>query len=87
MMDGELAKSWSQRLRNARRRDRSKQTQALLSAFARLDDAVFREQIVILLEIIGSNPNLLAKLKHLQLVHSESTENVVQFAPVGNGCV
>ena len=63
MMDGDRMRELRQRLQNARRQGRAAQTQALLSAFAKIDDAVFREQMVILLEIIGSKPELVARAK------------------------
>jgi hypothetical protein len=63
MSNGNAVQEWSQRLRGARQRGKTAQTQALLSAFARIDDAVFREEMIILLEIIASNPKLLARMK------------------------
>ncbi len=49
MIDGNAVKEWSQRLRDARQRGEAVQTQALLSAFARIDDALCREEMIILL--------------------------------------
>ena len=62
-MDGNSVRDWAQRLRDSRQRDKPAQTEALLSAFAKIDDAAFREEIVILLEIVASNPRGLAKMK------------------------
>ncbi len=67
MIDGNAVKEWSQRLRNASQRGVTLQMQALLSAFAKIDDAVFREEMIILLEIVASNPTLLARLKNTAL--------------------
>ena len=63
MLNAYALKNWSLRLRNASHRGRGVQTQALLKAFTQIEDAVLREQMVILLEVIASNPQLSAKLK------------------------
>jgi hypothetical protein len=65
-MGGDSVKNWAERLRNAHKVDRTRQTQALLSAFSQIDDAVFREEIIVLLELIASKPALLAKVKSCQ---------------------
>jgi hypothetical protein len=81
MIDGNAVKEWSQRLRNARQRGETLQTQALLSAFAKIDDAVFREEMIILLEIVASNPTLLARLKTTALAGDpdELGANIIQL--------
>jgi hypothetical protein len=81
MMDDGSMQLWSQRLRDARRRGRTAQTQALLAAFAVVDDAVLREQMVVLLEFISSNPELSAILKAFGGNSVEPTANVVHLEP------
>ncbi len=81
MMDGDSMKDWSKRLRNARQQGRTAQTRALLSAFAKIDDAAFREEMIILLEIIGSNPKLLERMKATSLIPDETPQNVIQLVP------
>jgi hypothetical protein len=63
MMDGDNLRRWSQRFRDTLRQGRNGQTQALLAAFAKIDDAVLRGQMVLMLEVVASSPQILAKLK------------------------
>ncbi len=81
MKNGNSAQDWSQRLLDAGQKGRAEQTQALLSAFAKIDDAKFREEMVILLEIIASNPKLLARTKTTALIPDELAANVIRFNP------
>jgi hypothetical protein len=80
-MDADFATFWAERLRQAPRQGRSNQTRALLSAFSKIDDAVFREQMIILLELISSSPTLLARMKRYQLLLDEPHGNVIEFNP------
>ncbi len=79
MKNGNSAQDWSQRLLDAGQKGRTEQTQALLSAFAKIDDAKFREEMVILLEIIASNPKLLARTKTTALIPGEQAANLIHF--------
>lgn len=81
MMSGKIVKDWSQRLLDAGQKGRTEQTQALLSAFVKIDDAKFREEMIILLEIIASNPKLLARRKTTALIPDELAANVIRFNP------
>ena len=77
MMDDASMQLWAQRVLNARRRGRTAQTQALLAAFSVIDDVVLREQVVVLLEVIASRPELSARIKALAANSGESAANVV----------
>jgi hypothetical protein len=81
MMDDGSMQLWSQRLRDARRRGRTAQTQALLAAFSVIDDVVLREQVVVLLEAIASKPELSARLKAFAANSGEPAANVVHLRP------
>ncbi len=84
MINGNAVKEWSQRLRDAPQRGEAVQTQALLSAFAKIGDAVFKEQMIILLEIVASNPKLLARLKTTGFEGDPDglDENIIYLKPV-----
>ena len=82
MMDDGRMQLWSQRLQNARRRGRTAQTQALLAAFAVIDDVALREQVVVLLEVIASKPELSARMKAFAANSGEPAANVVYLKPV-----
>jgi hypothetical protein len=81
MMDSGRVQQWWQRLQNARRRGRTAQTQALLAAFAAIDDVVLREQVVVLLEVISANPELSARMKAFGGNADEPASNVVYLNP------
>ena len=81
MDDGGMQQLWSQRLQNARRRGRTAQTQALLAAFAVIDDVALREQVVVLLEVIASKPELSARMKAFAANSGEPAANVVHLKP------
>ena len=78
-MDGNSVRDWAQRLGGARQRDKLAQTEALLSAFAKIDDAAFREVIVILSEIVASNPRGLAKMKTTAMTSDGSTADIIHL--------
>jgi hypothetical protein len=78
-MDGNSVRDWAQRLRDSRQRDQPAQTEALLSAFAKIDDAAFREVMVILLEIVASNPKGLAKMKTRAMISDGSTADIIHL--------
>jgi hypothetical protein len=81
-MDRDSVKGWSQRLRDAQQQGGTGQARALLSAFAKIDDTVFREEIVILLEIIAANPVLLSRMKQSYRMLTEPLADVIQFRQV-----
>jgi hypothetical protein len=83
IIDGHSVENWSQRLREARQQGSTTQTRALLAAFAKIDDAVFREEMIILLEVIASNPKMLARMRTATSILTAPAANVIQFNPAG----
>lgn len=78
-MDGNSVSDWAQRLRDSQQRDKPAQTEALLSAFAKIVDATFREVMVILLEAVASNPRALAKMKSRATISDGSTADIIHL--------
>jgi hypothetical protein len=85
MIDANAVQEWSQRLRDAPQRGETRQAQALLSAFARIEDAVLKEQMVLLLEMIASNPRLLERMKTTAFTSEPDRldTNVIHLRPPG----
>ena len=81
MISGKFVKDWSQRLLDAGQEGKTEQTRALLSAFDKIDDARVRAEMIILLEIIASNPKLLGRMKTTALIPNELPANVIHFNP------